>query len=67
MTNSTTAERATLTLDETAKALGVSRATIYRMLRAGRLSAIKVRRRTLIPTPVIAALVASAPQWRAAA
>lgn len=59
--------RATLSIIETATAFGVSRSTIYRMLRDGRLSATKLGRRTLVPASAISSLIASATPWRAVA
>jgi excisionase family DNA binding protein len=39
----------TLTVNETAQALNISRATVYQLIRAGRLRTLKAGRRTLIP------------------
>ena len=43
------ADKLLLRLDEAARALGVSRATLYRLIAAGRLRAVRVGRATRIP------------------
>lgn len=45
-----------ISINETTRVLGVGRSTIYALLKAGRLSAIKVGRRTLVTTASIARL-----------
>jgi excisionase family DNA binding protein len=42
-------ERLTMTVDEVAAALGVSRGTAYEAVRSGQVPSIKVGRRVLIP------------------
>lgn len=49
-----------LSIADTAKALGLGRSSIYALLKGGRLTAIKVGRRTLVTTSSIASLVGSA-------
>lgn len=51
----------TLTVRDTAKALGLGRSKIYQLISQGRLEAVKVDRRTLIKTTSIHALVNKAP------
>jgi len=46
-----------LSIKETAKALGLGRSSIYALLKGGRLTAIKVGRRTLVTTNSIARLI----------
>lgn len=47
----------TLTVNETAQALNISRATVYQLIRAGRLRTLKAGRRTLIPRRELAAFL----------
>lgn len=50
----------TATINDTAKALGLGRTSIYALVREGRLEAIKLGRRTLIKVESIHRLIASA-------
>ena len=50
----------TATINDTAKALGLGRTSIYALVRDGRLEAIKLGRRTLIKVESIHRLIASA-------
>jgi excisionase family DNA binding protein len=50
----------TATINDTAKALGLGRTSIYSLIREGRLEAIKLGRRTLIKVESIHRLIASA-------
>jgi excisionase family DNA binding protein len=50
-------ERLALTVDETAAALGLSRPTIWRMIRRGELQSVKVGGRRLIPVAALRALL----------
>lgn len=50
----------TATINDTAKALGLGRTSIYSLIREGRLEAIKMGRRTLIKVESIHRLIASA-------
>lgn len=45
--------RATLTVDEYAAFVGVSRSTAYLAVNAGEVTSIRVGRRVLIPTPAL--------------
>ncbi len=49
-------KRAALSIQETADILGVGRNSVYGLIKDGRLSIIKVGRRTLIPVASIEAL-----------
>jgi excisionase family DNA binding protein len=42
-----------ISINDTAKALGVGRSSVYSLLKAGRLDAIKIGRRTLLTTESI--------------
>jgi excisionase family DNA binding protein len=52
---------AALSIDHAARAAGVSRRTLYRELASGRLKAVKLGRRTLIPSDSFAAWLAGLP------
>lgn len=58
----------TLTIDDTASALDVSKSTVFRLIRAGKLDARKLGAKlTLITTASIEALVSGLPGVRDAA
>ncbi|PKP95598.1 MAG: excisionase [Alphaproteobacteria bacterium HGW-Alphaproteobacteria-14] len=42
-----------ISINDTAKALGVGRSSVYNLLKSGRLDAIKIGRRTLLTTESI--------------
>ena len=48
-----------ISINETAKALGIGRSSVYTLLKTGRLDAIKIGRRTLLTTESIIALAKS--------
>jgi excisionase family DNA binding protein len=50
-------ERRALSIEETAKTCGLSRATLYRLLNDGKLTTIKVGTRRLVPVGAIDALL----------
>jgi excisionase family DNA binding protein len=52
-----TEQRLTLTVNEAAALLGVSRPTVYTLMRQGRLTQIKLGRRTFIGRKQVVALV----------
>lgn len=54
------------TVDEAGPAIGLSRSTIFEMIRAGEVTAKKVRGRTLIPREELMRLIDEAPTTRAA-
>ncbi len=49
-----------LSINETAKALGLGRTSIYGLLRSGRLEAVKLGRRTLVKVESIRRLIETA-------
>jgi excisionase family DNA binding protein len=53
-------ERKALSVSETARAIGISRATLYRLVLQKRLATAKIGSRTLIPVGEIDALLAKA-------
>lgn len=53
-------ELITLSVNDAAKALSVSRSTAYELINTGRLHAIKLGRRTLVTVESIKALIANA-------
>jgi excisionase family DNA binding protein len=53
-------ERRALSVSETARAIGISRATLYRLVQQKRLATAKIGSRTLIPVGEIDALLARA-------
>ncbi len=53
----TTDDRLTLTVDEAAQLLGISRGSAYAAARAGDIPAIRVGRRLLVPRHALLALV----------
>jgi excisionase family DNA binding protein len=50
----------TTTINDTAKALGLGRTSIYALIRERRLEAVKIGRRTLVKVDSIRRLIASA-------
>jgi len=50
-------EALTISVNETARALGVGRTSVYAMIRDGRIQAIKFNRRTLITTASLRRLI----------
>lgn len=42
-----------ISINDTAKALGIGRSSVYSLLKSGRLDAIKIGRRTLLTTEFI--------------
>lgn len=57
-------EKLTFTLKEAAQALGVSKSTLYKALAEGKLSAIKLGNRTLIPADALRAWLNAMPTRR---
>jgi len=55
-------ERKTLTVEEAAALLGISRNSAYRAVRDGDLPAVRVRRRLLIPVDRLHAMLAAMPE-----
>jgi excisionase family DNA binding protein len=55
--NTSTLERRALSVQETARAVGVSRATVYRLIEQGRLVTLKIGARRLVPVAAIDALL----------
>jgi len=54
-------ERLTMTVEETAEALGISRATAYSLAREGRLPVIRISdRRLIVPVKAIEKMLAEA-------
>jgi excisionase family DNA binding protein len=53
-------ERRALSVKETGEAVGVSRATVYRLIGQKRLSTVKIGSRTLVPVAAIDALLEKA-------
>ena len=52
-------ETLAISINDTAKALGVGRSSVYALLKSGRLDAIKIGRRTLLTTASIKRLAQS--------
>jgi excisionase family DNA binding protein len=50
-------ERRALSIEETAEACGLSRATLYRLIADGRLATLKIGARRLVPVSAIDALL----------
>lgn len=48
-----------ISINDTAKALGIGRSSVYALLKSGRLDAIKIGRRTLLTTESIKRLARS--------
>lgn len=49
--------RLTLSIKETAQQLGLSKSTIYNLIKSGQLETLKLGRRTLIPLKSVEALI----------
>lgn len=61
-------ERATLTIDQTAKLLGISRGSVYEGVRAGRIPSLRISpRRIVVPRAALDALLKSVTCARTAA
>ncbi len=56
-----TTERKTLTVDEAATLLGISRNSAYRAVRDGDIPSVRVRRRLLVPADRLHALLTASP------
>ena len=50
-----------ISINDTAKALGIGRSSVYTLLKSGRLDAIKIGRRTLLTTESIKRLALTRP------
>lgn len=48
-----------ISINETAKALGIGRSSVYSLVKSGRLDAIKIGRRTLLTTESVKRLAQS--------
>lgn len=57
-----TMDELTYSINRTAKALGVGRSSVYKLIKSGRLDALKIGTRTLITTASIARLTSASPQ-----
>lgn len=55
-------EELTYSINRTAKALGVGRSTIYKLIKAGQIDALKIGTRTLITTASIVRFTSVSPQ-----
>lgn len=55
-------EELAYSINRTAKALGVGRSTIYKLINTGEIDALKIGRRTLITTASIARLTRTQPR-----
>lgn len=55
-------EELTCSINRTAKALGVGRSTIYKLIKAGQIDALKIGTRTLITTASIVRFTSVSPQ-----
>jgi hypothetical protein len=53
-----------VSIPEARRLAGVSRSTIYRLLRTGQLSGRKIRGRTVIETASIRTLLSNSPAWQ---
>jgi len=42
---------------DAARAIGISRSTLYRLIQQGRVRTVKIGRRTLVPTSALAELI----------
>jgi excisionase family DNA binding protein len=56
-TNIQTSERRVLSIQEAARACGLSRATMYRLIAVGKLTTLKIGARRLVPVGAIDALL----------
>jgi excisionase family DNA binding protein len=57
MTLSDLTDRATITMDEAAGVLGVSRASAYEAVRRGQIPSLRLGRRVLVPVPQLLELL----------
>jgi excisionase family DNA binding protein len=55
-------ERRALSIEETAKTCGLSRATMYRLIGEGKLATLKIGARRLVPVGAIDALLDGGPK-----
>lgn len=51
-------ERVGLSIEETAQAFGIGRTNVFRLIKEGQLKAVKIGRRTVIPTDEVQAFMA---------
>ncbi|HWA67424.1 MAG TPA: helix-turn-helix domain-containing protein [Mycobacteriales bacterium] len=57
-------ERLTMTVEEAAQVLGISRNSAFRAVRSGELPAVRIGRRLLIPLAQVTALLGAEPRER---
>lgn len=55
-------EELTYSINRTAKALGIGRSTVYKLIKTGQIDALKIGTRTLITTASITRLTSANPQ-----
>ena len=54
-------EQLAISINETAKALGIGRSSVYELLKSGKLDAFKIGRRTLLTTESVKRLAQTRP------